>query len=100
MMPAWRSHICAAAAAHHAATAELRLGMLELVTRYATDPRLAAQVCIGILVVCAQRLVPTVDLLDDVVRISRPDERLGVGVGLGKKAVDRGLQLDQGAEYA
>ena len=45
-----------------------------------------------------QRLVPSTDLFDDMLRVGRPDEGLGIAVGLGEVAVDRRLELDQRAE--
>ena len=35
--------------------------------------------------------LPSTDPLDDVVRVSRPDEGLGLDISLGEVAVDRGL---------
>src|SRR5687767_8078829 len=45
-----------------------------------------------------QRLVSSTDLFDDMLRVGRPDEGLGIAVGLDEVAVDRRLELDQRAE--
>ena len=37
---------------------------------------------------------------DDGVRVFGPAERSRIGVGLGEEAIDCGLQLDDGPEYA
>ena len=47
-----------------------------------------------------QRSIPAANLLEDVLRLGGPDERLRVAVGLGEEAVDRRLPFDQGPEHA
>src|SRR3954454_16277323 len=47
-----------------------------------------------------QRMIPAPDLLDDSVRISRPDEWPGIPVMLLEEAVDRFLERDQRMERA
>jgi hypothetical protein len=45
-------------------------------------------------------LIPSIDLLDDVVGVGGPDEGLGFAVVLAEVAVDRRLQVDQRVEGA
>ena len=44
--------------------------------------------------------MPTVDSGDDLIRIGRPDERLGLFVVLLNEAIDRCLKIDDRVEYA
>jgi hypothetical protein len=45
-------------------------------------------------------LVPSFDGSDDGVWVSGPTEGPRIGIGLGEEAINGGLQLDDGAEYA
>jgi signal transduction histidine kinase len=47
-----------------------------------------------------QRLVPSFDGGDNLVRVLCPSERPWVGVGLGQEPVDRGLKFDDRAKYS
>jgi hypothetical protein len=45
-------------------------------------------------------LAPSFDGGDDFIGVGRPDKGLGIAVGLFDEAVDRALELDDGAEDA
>ena len=45
-------------------------------------------------------MLPALDGGEDALWIGRPDERLGIFVGIGDEAVDGELQVDDGLEHA
>jgi hypothetical protein len=45
-------------------------------------------------------LVPATDSGDDFVRIGFPDERFGIAIMFADKAIDGGLQIDDGMKDA